>query len=48
MWNWSRALTAAFVLALLALAGVPAAAQVSTASVEVTGLGLLGSLGSWC
>jgi hypothetical protein len=39
MWNWSRTLPArlpVIILALLALAGVPAAAQVSTASVDVT------------
>ncbi|RPH54772.1 carboxypeptidase regulatory-like domain-containing protein, partial [bacterium] len=36
MWNWSRTLPAVVALALLALAGAPAAAQVSTASVDVT------------
>jgi hypothetical protein len=36
MWNWSRTLPGAILLALLALAGLPAAAQVSTASVDVT------------
>jgi hypothetical protein len=43
MWNWSRTLPGAILLALLALAGIPAAAQVSTASVDVTVTGTDGA-----